>query len=68
MTGKLLAVSLAGLSLVTAMLAASTAAQAQQSRAEAEKDPVLKAMLAELDRNRNQPWSGNPRYLRCDIE
>ena len=71
MTGKLLAVSLAGLSLVTAMLAASTAAQAQQSRAEAEKDPVLKAMLAELDRNRNQlQLSGfqKPFFIQFRIE
>ena len=35
-------------------LASTTVAVAQQTRAEAEKDPVLKAMLAEMDRNREQ--------------
>jgi len=37
-----------------AAVAASPVAFAQQNRAEAEKDPVLKAMLTELDRNRDQ--------------
>jgi TldD protein len=52
MTGRYLAVSLA-----IVALAASTfgpISGAQQTRADAEKDPVLKAMLAELDRNRDQ--------------
>jgi TldD protein len=35
-------------------LASTPVAVAQQTRAEAEKDPVLKAMLAEMDRNREQ--------------
>ena len=47
------------LSIATVALAASTLAPAiralgQQTRADAEKDPVLKAMLTELDRNRDQ--------------
>jgi TldD protein len=46
-----LAVSLVSVAL--AALLPSTFAQAQLSRADAEKDPVLKAMLAELDRNQN---------------
>ena len=49
MTRHCLAVSLAAL-----VLASSTAVVAQQTRTDAEKDPVLKAMLAELDRNREQ--------------
>jgi TldD protein len=50
MTRRCLAVS-----LVAALALASTAvAVAQQTRADAEKDPVLKAMLAEMDRNREQ--------------
>ena len=48
-TAKTIAVSLAVLALT-----ASTFAMAEQTRAEAEKDPVLHAMLAELDRNRDQ--------------
>jgi TldD protein len=49
MTRNHLAVSLA-----TLALASTTFAVAQQTRADAEKDPVLKAMLAEMDRNREQ--------------
>jgi len=41
-------------SLVALALASTTVAVAQQTRADAEKDPVLKAMLAEMDRNREQ--------------
>jgi predicted Zn-dependent protease len=40
---------LAGMALAAALLVAGT--QAQQTRAEAEKDPVLKAMLTEMDRS-----------------
>jgi predicted Zn-dependent protease len=49
MTTKRIAVSLAALAL-----AASTIAAAQQTRTDAEKDPILKAMLTELDRNKDQ--------------
>jgi TldD protein len=48
MNSHRLAVSLAALALVSLPLAA------QQTRADADKDPVLKAMLIELDRNRDQ--------------
>jgi predicted Zn-dependent protease len=42
-------------SLAALVLTCSTvAAVAQQTRADAEKDPVLKSMLAELDRSRDQ--------------
>jgi predicted Zn-dependent protease len=51
MTSKYLMVSLAAAGLA---LASATLASAQQTREDAEKDPVLKAMLAELDRNRDQ--------------
>ena len=40
--------------LMAACLCASTWASAQQTRADAEKDPVLKAMLAELDRSKGE--------------
>ena len=53
MTRHCLAVSLAAF-LVAGALASSTIAVAQQTRADAEKDPVLHAMLTELDRNRDQ--------------
>ena len=42
-------------SLTALVLASTTAAlAAEQTRAEAEKDPVLKSMLIELDRSRDQ--------------
>jgi TldD protein len=41
-------------SLVTLMLTSTTVAVAEQTRADAEKDPVLKSMLIELDRSRDQ--------------
>jgi TldD protein len=47
---KKLATPFAALALATFSLSAI----AQQTRADAEKDPVLKAMLAELDRSRDQ--------------
>jgi predicted Zn-dependent protease len=37
-----------------ALVAGSALAQAQATRADAEKDPVLKAMLAELDRSKSE--------------
>jgi TldD protein len=49
-----IAVSLATITLSLGALAASPFAHAQQTRADAEKDPVLKAMLVELDRSRKQ--------------
>jgi len=45
-----LAVSLA---LAASMLTSSALVRAEQTRADADKDPVLKAMLIELDRNRD---------------
>lgn len=44
---------IAGLSLAAACLFSAHAATAQTTRADAEKDPVLKAMLQELDRSTN---------------
>ncbi|HEX4008116.1 MAG TPA: metallopeptidase TldD-related protein [Acidobacteriaceae bacterium] len=49
MTGRRIFVSLFALAL-----AASSLAQSAPTRADAEKDPVLHAMLAELDRSRQQ--------------
>ncbi len=49
LTRNRLAASLAALALTMPMLAVS-----QQTRADAEKDPILKAMLTELDRSREQ--------------
>jgi predicted Zn-dependent protease len=46
--------SLAGALLLAACLFAPTLAAAQQTRADAEKDPILKAMLEELDRSKNE--------------
>ena len=50
MTGNRFAVSLA---LAASMLASPALLSAQQTRADAEKDPVLKAMLIEIDRSRD---------------
>jgi predicted Zn-dependent protease len=46
--------SLAALALLAVFLFAATATNAQPTRADAEKDPVLKAMLTELDRSMSQ--------------
>ncbi len=43
-----------GLGLLSLSLSAPRLAAAQQTRAEAEKDPVLKAMLEEMDRSMSQ--------------
>jgi predicted Zn-dependent protease len=43
----------AGVGLVAAGLCAPLSSAAQQTRADAEKDPVLKAMLTELDRSKS---------------
>ena len=40
--------------MLAACLCAPTLRAAQQTRADAEKDPVLKAMLEELDRSKSQ--------------
>jgi len=54
-----------------ACLCAPIVAQAQPTRAEAEKDPVLKAMLAELDRSMSQlqlPGFAKPFFIQYRIE
>jgi hypothetical protein len=43
-----------GVGLLVACLCAPSLGAAQQTRADAEKDPVLKAMLEELDRSKSQ--------------
>jgi predicted Zn-dependent protease len=45
---------LAGAVLMVACLCAPSMAAAQQTRADAETDPILKAMLEELDRSKNE--------------
>ena len=45
---------IAGAGLMAACLCAPSLASAQQTRADAEKDPLLKAMLEEMDRSMNQ--------------
>jgi predicted Zn-dependent protease len=62
----LLAAILGGLSL-----SASGQTTARQTRADTEKDPVLKAMLAELDRSKNQlqiPGFEKPFFIQYRIE
>jgi predicted Zn-dependent protease len=52
-------------------LAWSIGAAAQQTRAEAEKDPLLKAMLAELDRSMTQlqlPGFAKPFFIQYRLE
>jgi predicted Zn-dependent protease len=44
----------AGAGLMAACLCGPTLAEAQQTRADAEKDPVLKAMLEEMDRSKSE--------------
>jgi predicted Zn-dependent protease len=65
-------VSLAGAGALAACLVAPCVASAQQqSRADAEKDPVLKAMLAELDRSMSQlelKGFAKPFYIQYRIE
>ncbi len=54
-----------------AALAFQSLAQAQQNRADAEKDPVLKAMLAELDRSYTQlqlPGFQKPFFIQYRLE
>jgi len=68
MGGKLqLAISL----FVAVFLLAATVASAQPTRADAEKDPVLKAMLTELDRSMSQlqlPGFAKPFFIQYRIE
>jgi hypothetical protein len=45
---------LAGVGFLAAALCAPSLISAQQTRADAEKDPLLKAMLAELDRSKTE--------------
>jgi len=57
--------------LVAACLALPLAGAAQQTRADAEKDPVLKAMLEELDRNMSQlqlKGFAKPYFIQYRIE
>ena len=54
-----------------ASLAAPSLATAQQTRAAAEKDPVLQAMLTELDRSMTQlqlPGSARPFFIQYRVE
>ena len=46
--------TIAGMSLLFGCMCAPSLAVAQQTRADAEKDPLFKAMLAELDRSMSQ--------------
>jgi hypothetical protein len=46
--------SLAAIGFIVAFLCAPSAARAEQTRVDAEKDPVLKAMLTEMDRSMSQ--------------
>lgn len=60
---------LIGVSLITVICAPSL--YAQQTRADAEKDPVLKAMLEELDRSMSQlqlPGFAKPFFIQYRIE
>ena len=62
---------LAAVGFLAACLSAPGAAKAQQTRADAEKDPVLKAMLTELDRSMSQlqlPGFQKPFFIQYRIE
>ena len=57
--------------IATGSLAWSMSAAAQQTRAEAEKDPLLKAMLTELDRSMTQlqlPGFAKPFFIQYRLE
>jgi len=57
--------------LLSALLVSPSLCQAQQTRAEAEKDPLLKAMLTELDRSMTQlqlPGFEKPFFIQYRIE
>src|ERR1700722_9563753 len=62
---------LAGVGLLLSCLAAPSVASSQQTRADAEKDPLLKAMLTELDRSMGQlqlPGFAKPFFIQYRIE
>jgi hypothetical protein len=62
---------IAGVGLLSACLGAPMFAGAQQTRADAERDPVLKAMLEELDRSMSQlqlPGFAKPFFIQYRIE
>jgi predicted Zn-dependent protease len=62
---------IAGVGFFAACLGAPMASVAQQTRADAEKDPVLKAMLEELDRSMSQlqlPGFARPFFIQYRIE
>ena len=62
---------IAEVGLVAACLVAPGLAAAQQTREDAEKDPVLKAMLVELDRSMSQlqlPGFAKPFFIQYRIE
>src|SRR5579863_5622213 len=63
--------TLACIGFLSAFLCAPTLRAAQQTRADAEKDPLLKAMLTELDRNMSQlqlPGFAKPFFIQYRIE
>ncbi len=63
--------SLAAAAILLAALIAPKAAHAQQTRADAEKDPILKAMLTELDRSMAHlqlPGFEKPFFIEYRIE
>jgi TldD protein len=65
------AAMVAGVGFLTACLGAPALCAAQQTRADAEKDPVLKAMLTELDRSMSQlqlPGFAKPFFIQYRIE
>ena len=62
---------MAGVGLVAACLGAPMMMAAQPTRADAEKDPVLKAMLEEMDRSMSQlqlPGFAKPFFIQYRIE
>jgi predicted Zn-dependent protease len=62
---------IAGVGFLAACLSTPMASVAQQTRADAEKDPVLKAMLEELDRSMSQlelPGFAKPFFIQYRIE
>jgi TldD protein len=61
----------AGIALLAFGILAPVSIAAQQTRADAEKDPVLKAMLAEMDRSMSQlqlPGFAKPFFIQYRIE
>jgi TldD protein len=61
----------AGVSFLSIALAAPCATVAQQTRADAEKDPLLKAMLTEMDRSMSRlqlPGFARPFFIQYRIE